>query len=124
MVVNVCVTSQGQPVSGSRKRAMTARRAARSCFLEDSSGITAAGAAPPQEAKICCKFRWIAKSRESLPHTLDSHKVYYGKYLFGGIAQQRHDHLSAPRPQGTRPVSYTHLRAHETRHDLVCRLLL
>src|SRR5665648_1108152 len=25
---------------------------------------------------------------------------------------------------GTTPVSYTHLRAHETRHDLVCRLLL
>src|SRR5450756_2786793 len=24
----------------------------------------------------------------------------------------------------TRAVSYTHLRAHETRHDLVCRLLL
>ena len=24
----------------------------------------------------------------------------------------------------TMPVSYTHLRAHETRHDLVCRLLL
>ena len=23
-----------------------------------------------------------------------------------------------------RSVSYTHLRAHETRHDLVCRLLL
>src|SRR5450756_2692549 len=27
-------------------------------------------------------------------------------------------------PDNTRPVSYTHLRAHETRHDLVCRLLL
>ena len=26
------------------------------------------------------------------------------------------------KPIGT--VSYTHLRAHETRHDLVCRLLL
>ena len=25
---------------------------------------------------------------------------------------------------GDRAVSYTHLRAHETRHDLVCRLLL
>src|SRR5450759_4059908 len=25
---------------------------------------------------------------------------------------------------GTYSVSYTHLRAHETRHDLVCRLLL
>ena len=24
----------------------------------------------------------------------------------------------------TNSVSYTHLRAHETRHDLVCRLLL
>src|SRR5450759_833466 len=26
--------------------------------------------------------------------------------------------------RSTIPVSYTHLRAHETRHDLVCRLLL
>src|SRR5450756_972402 len=24
-------------------------------------------------------------------------------------------------PRGLEPVSYTHLRAHETRHDLVCR---
>src|SRR5450756_896389 len=39
----------------------------------------------------------------------------------------------APEQQGTpvagtrtpvSPVSYTHLRAHETRHDIVCRLLL
>src|SRR5450756_3072542 len=27
------------------------------------------------------------------------------------------------RAQRAGPVSYTHLRAHETRHDLVCRLL-
>src|SRR5665648_1138409 len=27
-------------------------------------------------------------------------------------------------PKSIRSVSYTHLRAHETRHDLVCRLLL
>src|SRR5665648_1283491 len=27
-------------------------------------------------------------------------------------------------PKRLQPVSYTHLRAHETRHDLVCRLLL
>src|SRR5665648_1097331 len=27
-------------------------------------------------------------------------------------------------PDSITPVSYTHLRAHETRHDLVCRLLL
>src|SRR5450756_2703587 len=28
------------------------------------------------------------------------------------------------RRAGIKAVSYTHLRAHETRHDLVCRLLL
>src|SRR5450759_5550089 len=30
----------------------------------------------------------------------------------------------APPDHCSLPVSYTHLRAHETRHDLVCRLLL
>ena len=43
-------------------------------------------------------------------------------------------YMDASRPKGMNipgavydssvPVSYTHLRAHETRHDLVCRLLL
>src|SRR5450756_1046961 len=41
---------------------------------------------------------------------------------------ERSDFQSGPvgRRAGTRvhAVSYTHLRAHETRHDLVCRLLL
>src|SRR5450756_2878209 len=32
--------------------------------------------------------------------------------------------LRTGQPMRARPVSYTHLRAHETRHDLVCRLLL
>src|SRR5680860_1700773 len=31
---------------------------------------------------------------------------------------------SVPPPQGSIPVSYTHLRAHETDSYLVCRLLL
>src|SRR5450756_2717106 len=30
----------------------------------------------------------------------------------------------SPKPRRLLAVSYTHLRAHETRHDLVCRLLL
>src|SRR5450756_2892762 len=36
-------------------------------------------------------------------------------------------HMPPPTPisyHESGPVSYTHLRAHETRHDLVCRLLL
>src|SRR5659263_703000 len=36
-------------------------------------------------------------------------------------ARERPDPCHA---SSTGPVSYTHLRAHETRHDLVCRLLL
>src|SRR5665648_53829 len=32
-------------------------------------------------------------------------------------------HFSPPQSVLINPVSYTHLRAHETRHDLVCRLL-
>ena len=32
--------------------------------------------------------------------------------------------LAAVAASTSTPVSYTHLRAHETRHDLVCRLLL
>ena len=34
------------------------------------------------------------------------------------------DALAAVGATATIAVSYTHLRAHETRHDLVCRLLL
>src|SRR5450756_3203520 len=41
---------------------------------------------------------------------------------------QDRDFSLQPGPQPVSPhleaVSYTHLRAHETRHDLVCRLLL
>src|SRR5450756_1368990 len=36
---------------------------------------------------------------------------------------RRVQHRFEPLPRPI-PVSYTHLRAHETRHDLVCRLLL
>src|SRR5450759_3682744 len=36
-----------------------------------------------------------------------------------GHRSRRHVHAVGERAQG--PVSYTHLRAHETRHDLVCR---
>mgnify|MGYP003381543559 CR=1 FL=1 len=39
----------------------------------------------------------------------------------GGGAAQRH---SVGAPRRPTPVSYTHLRAHETVLDLVCRLLL
>src|SRR5665648_455595 len=37
---------------------------------------------------------------------------------------QGHSAILGQRSNPAGPVSYTHLRAHETRHDLVCRLLL
>src|SRR5450756_1587965 len=43
------------------------------------------------------------------------------------IARHRNQHelrLRRSRNTHSGTVSYTHLRAHETRHDLVCRLLL
>src|SRR5450756_1417656 len=42
------------------------------------------------------------------------------------ISRKKGASLSNPRILNPRlvPVSYTHLRAHETRHDIVCRLLL
>src|SRR5450756_2680449 len=47
----------------------------------------------------------------------------------GGSCQQRaicvyYVRAASPASEPVVPVSYTHLRAHETRHDLVCRLLL
>src|SRR5450756_467152 len=39
--------------------------------------------------------------------------------------EQPHEEVPSPgHERGARTASYTHLRAHETRHDLVCRLLL
>src|SRR5450759_5499742 len=46
------------------------------------------------------------------------HKPYYAFWSYKIYSSERFDLL------GNSPVSYTHLRAHETRHDLVCRLLL
>src|SRR5450756_465211 len=42
-------------------------------------------------------------------------------YPTTGLEERLEEKSLAPH---STPVSYTHLRAHETRHDLVCRLLL
>src|SRR5665648_1246219 len=46
------------------------------------------------------------------------HKVFYQIWIF------MHPMITVSCPNPITSVSYTHLRAHETRHDLVCRLLL
>ena len=54
------------------------------------------------------------QATESLEKTSFSEREYQGG---GGVSV-------AIDKEEEEPVSYTHLRAHETRHDLVCRLLL
>src|SRR5450759_1645435 len=44
--------------------------------------------------------------------------------LQAAVATGEVDFLDIAKGKATETVSYTHLRAHETRHDLVCRLLL
>src|SRR5450756_2883231 len=47
--------------------------------------------------------------------------------LVADVVALAREHASQPmlaHTHGQPAVSYTHLRAHETRHDLVCRLLL
>src|SRR5665648_1273009 len=70
-------------------------------------------------------------------HKIDFHKYPpdWKRYPSGNTAYTMRDremakactHMIAfpcmSKGKGTQPVSYTHLRAHETRHDLVCRLL-
>src|SRR5450756_2203592 len=59
-----------------------------------------------------------------LDHTADGAVVAGERTgLDGEIAHERRGVQAAP-DVVLPPVSYTHLRAHETRHDLVCRLLL
>ena len=44
-----------------------------------------------------------------------------------GIAERTHEYVATKMKEGKAiiaPVSYTHLRAHETGRNLVCRLLL
>src|SRR5665648_532960 len=53
--------------------------------------------------------------------------IYAGLLVAGGgwaVLRRRPEPMLAWAVLLAAPVSYTHLRAHETRHDLVCRLLL
>src|SRR5450756_3038176 len=45
-------------------------------------------------------------------------------HLYSSTARSPGDEGGTTLGLNSLPVSYTHLRAHETRHDLVCRLLL
>src|SRR5450756_2778473 len=53
-----------------------------------------------------------------------SGRITFREYVEQVWLPSRHVEVSTLAGYHSYPVSYTHLRAHETRHDLVCRLLL
>src|SRR5450759_5721279 len=69
---------------------------------------------------------WVTDLTKQFNASQTEYKVvptYKGEYdqsVAAGIAAYR----AGNAPDILQAVSYTHLRAHETRHDLVCRLLL
>src|SRR5450756_3184900 len=58
------------------------------------------------------------------PMAVAGHVREVGTRRVGGRGGRTGTRCSPLRGTEQRQVSYTHLRAHETRHDLVCRLLL
>src|SRR5450756_3100406 len=91
------------------------------------------GAQPPRDHRPDA-------GRDALVHHADGERVDHGETApqAAGLARECQSATLPPLSAGARglrwapgahpacvtSVSYTHLRAHETRHDLVCRLLL
>src|SRR5450759_1096611 len=64
-------------------------------------------------------------TQEKLSRAIAERSKHAGSFQLGSIAAEAEtlqEDLRA-HPDALHAVSYTHLRAHETRHDLVCRLL-
>src|SRR5450759_4117277 len=62
---------------------------------------------------------------QALARTRKKRKIWPKRKPTSRLIRTRSNKYRYPRKSPTpgKPVSYTHLRAHETRHDLVCRLL-
>ncbi|CZR83229.1 hypothetical protein CDFC105_43926 [Clostridioides difficile] len=67
-------------------------------------------------SEMCIRDRFTGKESE-----LEAERLIYGNdFIYSRDITRFSDVVS----MYLKTVSYTHLRAHETRHDLVCRLLL
>ena len=67
-------------------------------------------------------FEAIETAFELLLENVQTIENDLGTHAYDALIEQNSYYLGAE--VANEPVSYTHLRAHETRHDLVCRLLL
>src|SRR5665648_582117 len=121
-------TSGGQPLSSEARSYMEPR------FNADFSNVRIHN--DPESARLSNQLSARAFTYQN--HVFFSRDQYQpgtseGKQLLAhelthtiqqGHAIQRSPQVTTTTTPPPVPVSYTHLRAHETRHDLVCRLLL
>src|SRR5450759_1033056 len=78
----------------------------------------------------CCAHRVTAPTKETrragiVLLTFLEGLLFFSAELLLRLDRERDEHMAPLRHDASRrylTVSYTHLRAHETRHDLVCRL--
>src|SRR5450756_2774822 len=66
----------------------------------------------------------VAEAGEKGRVRAESFADHYSQARQFYVSQTAHEQAHIASALVFEPVSYTHLRAHETRHDLVCRLLL
>src|SRR5450756_3244609 len=80
-----------------------------------------AGRGPWRRARLRTR---VQRDEERADHVVAAEEIAVEDHGYGDpLIRQPPDRGPCP-CQRASAVSYTHLRAHETRHDLVCRLLL
>src|SRR5450756_1816082 len=82
-------------------------------FVDPNANINANPFGPQNGGPIAQNQDWKIEDTIPDPAALADQTVYFA-----------FDSAAILSKEESKPVSYTHLRAHETRHDLVCRLLL
>src|SRR5450756_1301273 len=86
--------------------------------------VSESGQAKAPGMLVVSHLRHAAEQLELLEHSVDFTDIHACATSDTTLTGRVQDGRTAPFGVGHRAVSYTHLRAHETRHDLVCRLLL
>src|SRR5450756_91822 len=109
---------------------MNGRKSTRNAWNSSSSGLFQVTVADPPPAVM---VRFVSRP-DCISRRLDRRSAWSRNHpncsvtVFGGLPRLLPTLATLPRARGQAggrsAVSYTHLRAHETRHDLVCRLLL
>src|SRR5678816_2042355 len=91
---------------------------------QPSAGVKQTAMKPPAKMRRkemnVAKLARLAGPEEFVRFSAPQHVEFGGAFLQGAANRQCHQHQT----DAVLPVSYTHLRAHETPEHLVCRLLL